>query len=196
MTTRARVWLAGVALAAVGLILHLAGKGTAGDNDEAKEAILKIAAALEKGDAGAAKTQAEALAKKIEEIEDVMNLMKPRSKKGLGVGDKPGAIQPDGIELKLVKMGRDAPGGAAAKKEAKALEKMAYVIQAIAEVARLKPPKDESKKKQKEWVRMATAMRDAAPGLAKAAQSKAPAELQKAAAKLNSACNSCHTEFK
>jgi len=39
-------------------------------------------------------------------------------------------------------------------------------------------------------------MRDAAPGLAVAAKSKSPAEIQKAAAKINSACTNCHSVFK
>lgn len=39
-------------------------------------------------------------------------------------------------------------------------------------------------------------MREAAPKLAEAAKSKSPAELKKASAQLNAACNNCHSVFK
>lgn len=192
MKRQAPVVLVGIGALALGSGLFLAALGRAGDDDAAKKGILKIAAALAKGNSEAASSDAKALAKKIEEIDEVMNLMRPRNKKGLGVGEKPGAIVPDGIELKLVQMGRDAPSQQAANKEAAALEKMAHVVGAIAEVAIVKTPKT----KAKEWIRYAKEMRDAAPKLAEAAKSKSPAELKKAAAQINAACNSCHTAFK
>lgn len=192
MKRQAHVVLAGVGILALGGGLLLAGLGWAGDDDTAKKGILKIAVALAKGDSAAAAADAKALAKKIEEIDEVMNLLRPRNKKGLGVGDKAGAIVPDGIELKLVQMGRDAPSQQAANKEAAALEKMAHIVGAIAEVAIVKTPKA----KAKEWIRYAKEMREAAPKLAEAAKSKSPAELKKAAAQINAACNSCHTAFK
>lgn len=184
--------MVGLGLVALGAGFFVAGLGRAGDDKVAKDGILKIADAIAKGEDGAA--AAKALAKKLEEIDEVMNLMRPRkgAKGGLGVGDKAGAIQPDGIELKLVQMGRDAPSQAAADKQAKALEKMAHIVTAIAEVAIAKPPKA----KAKEWIRYAKEMREAAPKLAEAAKAKAPAELKKAAAAINAACNNCHTAFK
>jgi len=184
--------LVGLGLLAGGVGFFLAGMGRAGDDKAAKEGILKIADAIAKGEAVG--DHAKALAKKIEEIDEVMNLMRPRkgTKGGLGVGSKPGAIQPDGIELKLVQMGRDAPSATAAAKQAEALEKMAHVIAAIAEVTMARP----DKKKPKNWIKYAKEMRDAAPKLAEAAKNKAPASLQKAAAAINAACISCHTEYK
>jgi hypothetical protein len=195
MSTKARIWLAGLGLFALSMGLFVVGRTSAGEEAAIKAAVTKIAAAIEKGDNASAKALATALAKKVDEIDDVMNVFKPRTKKGFGVGNKPGLIQPDGIELKLVDMGRDAPPQAKANKEAAALEEMAYRIAAVAEVALIKPPKDVGKKKA-DWVRWAKDMRAAAPGLAAAAKSKSPAELQKAAAKLNAACNSCHSAFK
>jgi hypothetical protein len=192
MSTKARVWLAGTVLAAVGALFYLAGPGSAGGEGGARKAVDKIVKAIETGDDATAASEAKALAKKIEEIDDVMNLMKLRAKKGYGVGKKPGAIQPDGIELKLNAIGRDAPGQATVDKEAEALEKMAYRIAAIAEVAMHKAPKE----KTKLWKDWAKDLRKAAPELAAAAKSKSPAEIQKAATKINRSCNNCHTEFK
>ncbi len=193
---RARLWLAGLGLLALGLLFTLAGQGTSGE-EKIKTSVLKIAAAIEKGNSKVAVDEAQALAKSVEDIEDVMAVFKLREKNGLGVGTKPNAIIPDGIELKLIGMGRDAPGQATVNKEAEALEKMAYVIAAVAEVAIAKPPlKDEGKKKRKDFIRWAKDMRAAAPGLAAAAKSKSPAEIQKAAAKINSTCTTCHSVFK
>jgi len=196
---RARVWLAGLGLLSLGLVFILAGQGTGGE-EKMKKSVLKIAAAIEKGDKAGATAAAKALAnslKDFDEIEDVMAVFKLREKHGIGVGTKPNAIVPDGIELKLLAIGRDAPGQATANKEAEALEKMAYVIAAVAEVAIAKPPaKDDGKKKKKDFIKWAKDMREAAPGLAVAAKSKSPAEIQKAAAKINSACTNCHSVFK
>ena len=196
---RARGWLVGLGLLALGVVITLAGRSTGGE-EKYKKSILKIAAAIEKGNSAAAKAEAKALAKSLkdfDEIEDVMSVFKLREKNGIGVGTKPNAIIPDGIELKLLAIGRDAPGQATVNKEAEALEKMSYVIAAVAEVAIARPPdKDDGKKKKKDFIRWAKQMREAAPGLAAAAKSKSPAEIQKAAAKINSVCTSCHMTFK
>ena len=193
---RARIWLAGLGLLALGLVFTLAGEGTGGEK-KIHDSVKKIAAAIEKGDKTAAAAEAKALAKSVEDIEDVMAVFKLRDKHGIGVGTKPNAIVPDGIELKLLAIGRDAPGDAIVKKEAAALEKMAYVIAAVAEVAIAKPPaKDDGKKKKKDFIRWAKDMREAAPLLVAAAKSKSPAEIQKAAAKINTTCTTCHSVFK
>ena len=196
---RARGWLVGLGLLALGLVITLAGRSTGGE-EKYKKSVLKIAAAIEKGNSAAAQAEAKALAKSLkdfDEIEDVMSVFKLREKNGIGVGTKPNAIIPDGIELKLLAIGRDAPGQATVNKEAEALEKMSYVIAAVAEVAIARPPdKDDGKKKKKDFIRWAKQMREAAPGLAAAAKSKSPAEIQKAAAKINSTCATCHSVFK
>jgi cytochrome c556 len=193
---RTRVWLAGLGLLALGLLFTIAGRVTGGE-EKIKKSVLEIAAAIEKGNSAAAISKAKALAKSVEDIEDVMAVFKLREKGGLGVGAKANAIVPDGVELKLLAMGRDAPGQNTVDKEAAALEKMSYVIAAVAEVALAKPPaRDEGKKKKKDFIRWAKDMRAAAPLLAAAAKSKSPAEIQKAAAKINSTCSTCHAIFK
>lgn len=191
------VVLVGVGVLAMGGALFLAGLGWAEDDDTARKGILKVADAIAKGKNAEASNNAKALAKKIDGIDEVMNLMRPRKKGGkgdLGVGDKPGATAPlpDGIELILHAMGRDAPSQQATEKHAAALEKMAHVVAAIAEVSIASP----DKKRPKEWVRYAKEMKEAAPKLAEAAKSKSPAELKKAAAQINAACNRCHSDFK
>lgn len=196
MSARTRLWLCTLGVLSVAVCLRLASESTAGGDAGTKAAIQKIAAAIEKGDEAGAKKQAQALAKKVDDVEEVMNVFRPRTKKGIGVGDKAGAIQPDGIELQLNKIGRDGVTPVTAKKDAHGFEKMSYVIAAVAEYAMAKEVKDEGKKKAKDWKQWAKDMREAAPALAAAAKSKSPAEIKKACEKINNACNSCHSVFK
>src|SRR5436309_1168174 len=78
----------------------------AADDKDINPAIRTLAAAIEKKDAEGAKKQAEAVAKMADEMGDVMHAFALRTKKGLGVGDTPAAIMPDGIELKLQALGK------------------------------------------------------------------------------------------
>src|SRR5262245_3894548 len=84
----------------------LTSSGRAADDKDVKPALRKLAAAFEKDDAAEIKKQAEETAKMSDEIDDFMHAMALRTKKGLGVGDKPGAIMPDGIEAKLQNLGK------------------------------------------------------------------------------------------
>src|SRR5437870_3761873 len=92
----------GMALLAGSLGVFLTDRGTgpvhAAQNKGVTDDILKIADSIKKGLPGAAKAQAAALANKVVGVDDVMDVFKPRKKNGLGVGKKPGAIVPDGIE--------------------------------------------------------------------------------------------------
>jgi hypothetical protein len=176
----------------LGCLFIVAGTGAAGDD---KHAILKIAAAIEKGDADGAAKQAKALAKTAE-LEEVMHLFKPRKKQGLGVGTKPGALTPDGIEQMLITLGRDAPTQAMVAKGAKDLERMGYITAAVAEFSIAKPSEKATGAKKSDWTKMAKEMREMSIGFAEAAKSKSPASVKAAAEKLNGACNSCHTVFR
>src|SRR5947209_8444740 len=100
--TNARGWLAGAAVLAAGLGIWLAtNPGHAADENKAIKAdILKIADALEKKDASAAKQAAELAKKSGADLDIIMDLFKPRAKGGIGVGDNPG-IKRDGIEIKI-----------------------------------------------------------------------------------------------
>lgn len=195
---RVRIWLCGVAITALGALL--ATRSGAGDDKTIKTELTKIAKALEKGNNDEATKLAQALVKKLdpdEGLHDVMHNFKPRSKKGWGVGSKPGVVTPDGIELKLLALGRDAPSGPTLKREREALEEMSYVIAAIGEVAYHYPPKkDAGKKTKKEWLNLSKEMRESSVGLAKAVKTGGGNDVKTAAAKLNNSCNNCHTIFK
>lgn len=193
---KAPVWFAAASLAALGAFL-LTGQSGAGDNKELQGSIDKVAAALQKGDKDGAKKQAEAVSKKIEELYEAMDLFKPRKKGGFGVGDKPGAINPDGIEQMLIKIGRDAPAKGTLNKDAAAYEQLGYRTAALGLIAHARTPaKDMGKKTRKDWMAWSDEMVDAGLMLAAAAKAKGPAEVKSAAAKLNNACNSCHTVFR
>ena len=68
-------------------------------NKEAREAVLRMADLVGQKDMVLLKQQAEAVAKSIESLDEVMNLLRARTKGGLGVGDTPGAILPDGMDV-------------------------------------------------------------------------------------------------
>lgn len=194
---RVRMWTAGLALTAVGAFLLTQGGGAAQPDKELAAAMDKVVEAFQKGDKDGAKKHAEAVAKKIEEVHEVMDLFRPRNKGGWGVGDKAGAIVPDGIEQMLLKVGRDAPAKGTMEKQAAALEQLGYRVAAIAEVAIAKAPKqNKGKQLVKDWVEWSKDTRDAALQFAAAAKMKSGADVKAAAGKANNACNACHTIFR
>jgi cytochrome c556 len=194
---RTHMWVAGLAVIALGAFLAAQGSSRAGENKELLSAMNKLVDSLKKGDKAGAQKQAEAIAKQIEEVHEVMDLYRPRNKGGWGVGDKPKAITPDGIEQMLLKIGRDAPTANTLKKDGDALEQMAYRAAAIAEVAIIKAPKQNmGKKLVKDWVEWSKDQRDASLALAAATKARSGADIKAAAAKTNNACNTCHSTFR
>src|SRR4051812_10988666 len=96
-----RGWLlASVVCASAGLFAFAA------DEKELRDNVLKVAEAIEKNDANAAKQASQALQKA--DLDVIMEVFKLRSKGGLGVGDK-GAVKRDGIEAKLQDLDKAAP---------------------------------------------------------------------------------------
>jgi hypothetical protein len=169
---------------------------SAADDIDVKGPIGKIAEAFEKKDTEGAKKQAAAFAPKAD-IEDVMHLFSLRRSKGLGVGSKPNEIMPDGIEAKLIDLGRKPLPAKQLETEAADLVRMAYIAAAIGEVANRHPPeKDEGKKKIADWVKWSGEMRDTALQFAATVKEKNPMTTNKAALKLYSSCTTCHTVFK
>jgi hypothetical protein len=187
------VWSAGISLVAVGSWVLLAGQGSAAQDSGLKDSVLKIADAIKNGDTAGSDKQAAGLAKKIEDLADLMELFKKRDKGGIGVGLKAGVAIPDGIETKLVAMGRDAPSPATLKKEGAALEEMGYVIAAMAKIAKAKPV---AKVKAKEWNGWCDDMTAAGLKLSAAAKSQGAADLKAAAGKINATCNACHSTYR
>jgi len=165
-------------------------------DEKVKDAINKIAAALEKGDNATAKMEAETLVTKIEELNEVMHAFKPRKAKkgatGLGVGHKAGVVTPDGIELKLNAITRDGITAGELKKEGAALVVAAWQTAAIAEVTIIKA----SDKNRDEWLNLAAEMKTGAKELAVAAKGGSVAEVKTAVTKLNNSCTTCHMKFR
>lgn len=189
---RVRMWMTLTAAVVLGLGI-LAATGNAADADDAKaarDAVMKIAAMVEKGKMDDAKK--EGLAVK-SDLEDIMNLMLPRKengKGGVGIGPKPGAISPDGIEKKLQDLGQVAPKAG----EAKELEKAAYIMLAISAAVENKVPKG----KKGPWKKYnADFEKEAQAFLAAVKKGDGNAKgIQAAAKKLNDVCISCHNDFK
>jgi hypothetical protein len=196
MISHARVWIVG--MAAVGLTVSLLSSGSmnAADDKTLIEGVQKVAGAFEKKDADGAKKMAGEIAKKVQ-MEDLMHLFALRTKKGLGVGSKPGAVTPDGLERKLTELAKKPLGAKELGDESQALTEMGYSMAALACVAGSKPPeKDEGKKKKKDWVTWSDELREASLQLATAAKDKKAADLHKAATKADGACTKCHDVFR
>src|SRR5262249_21194483 len=103
----------------------------------------KIADALAKGDMKAAQDQAKAVKA---DLEDVMHTFSLRTSKGAGVGPTPGAIKPDGIEAKLQNLTKRVMP-ADLKNDGAALERMAYITAAVAEIAKNHVPTEKKGEK-------------------------------------------------
>jgi hypothetical protein len=196
MRTISRVVGAGLVVLAFGWLL-VGIRGRAGEDKKTQAEVLKIAAAHAKGAEKQAQTTAQALAKQIEDVGDVMDLLKPRTKGGLGVGPTPDAIKPDGVEQLIIALAKDGITPGKLAKHAQDLEQMAYLSAAVMDVALAKvPEKDEGDKTRKLWTDSAKQAHDAALELARAARGKNVADVRKAVERLNTGCNNCHAEFR
>jgi hypothetical protein len=162
-----------------------------------RDDVLKLAQEIEKSGLDGSRSMADDLANKLP-LEDVMDLMKLRRLKGLGVGPSPTGKPDDGIEAKLINLSKHAPKPKELQSEAKDWERSAYVMAAIAELAERQCPvkSKQGKKDPKNWNEWSKAMEKEAIDLAKALKGQKPKEIQRAAQKLNSTCNACHTDFR
>jgi hypothetical protein len=178
-----------VSAVVLGVCVWASASNAADDEKEARDAVLKIADLLEKGKMDDAK---KAAADVKSETEDLMNLMLPRKangKGGIGIGDKPGAITPDGIEKKVQALEKAAPPAS----EAKALEKAGYIMQAIALTVENKVPKG---KKPMPWKKYNEEYQKTAKDFTDAAKKGDGKTIMAAAKKLNNACITCHNDYK
>jgi len=134
------------------------------------------------------------------ELLDVMNgfkLRKPGAKiQGIGIGDKPGAITPDGIEAKIINMARRVTP--ADLKNEKDLSRMTDVAAAIASIAVNQSPVDApmGAKTPAKWKELMQDMYKASRDLNDALKSKSTDNVKKAASNLNKSCNDCHSIFR
>jgi hypothetical protein len=186
----------------------------AGQMAAARAAALQLSDAVEKGQLDAAKTQAAALASlkgngkgtaapaDLDEKADlagIMNLLRLRSKGGLGFGLKPppGSATTDGIEARVMGLAKRPLPAADLKKQADDIVRSAYILAAVSEVSEAHTPKKKvGDKDPKDWATWTNDMRDSALQLADAARKNDPAAVKAAANKLNSSCNNCHGTFR
>jgi len=160
---------------------------------EAQEDTIELAKAIEAGKDTKAITAR--MKKKYDELNTIMQVFKPSTKKGLGTGIG-GKGPGDGIEAKIIKLGKSAPRAEDLAKQKAALIKMAYINLAIAEVAKHYPPKPKGGKGPKEWNQHNAEMKKSAQDLIDAIKSGDPKKVKEVAQNLNSSCNNCHTDFR
>jgi len=187
------------ALLALGIWSLTTAQGlSAGDDDkeilEAQKAIVQLTDMLGKNPAGAAQA-AEAIAKKYE-LGTAMQIFKPRNKKGLGVGEKPGEITPDGIELKIISLGKRALPATTLKQQAPALVRMCEVSKAMGELAKHYQPPKKAGSNPANWKKYSDDEIKASDDLSAAVKGGNPITVRKAADNLNASCNNCHTDFR
>jgi len=134
------------------------------------------------------------------EPEQTMHLMAKRNpantKGGVGIGSKPGVIDPDGIEAKIINMIRQGiPQGEMAN--AADFKKMADQVAAIAAITTSQKP--EKKKEDPDgaiWKKTSADMFEKAKDFGKAVEGKDQAKIKAAAKALDGTCKECHTVYK
>lgn len=133
-----------------------------------------------------------ALAKKYDDLLDIMTAFKPKDSKTPGIGVDASNM---GIEAKIISISKRPMPAAELEKQAKDLIRMAEVTKAIASISthqfpeKLPPGK---KATPSEWTKWSKQMNDASDDLIKAVKEKKPVDVRNAAAKLNGTCIECH----
>jgi soluble cytochrome b562 len=192
-----KVLAAGAALLAVGLVFLTGGR--AADDKGPREEVDKLAEVAAKSPADLQK-KADAYAKNVDSLEDVMNLLKKRMKDGkggYGIGPKPTGQADDGIEARIQNYAKKAPPAATLKKEKDDLIQAMNRTKAIAAIAvAKKPTKKEGDKDPKDWKEYSDEMVKQADALSKAIESGDPKAVKDAASRLNGSCTNCHGKFR
>jgi hypothetical protein len=190
-----------VVILATLIVLALSGWAVwfAMDRGEAAD-IRRLADRVAKKNDAALKAEGEALAKKYQNLGQLMSLFKKRTPQegGLGVGKEAGAIHPDGIEAKIKALAQKAPSTAELEEQSDALLRMTQVTIAVAEVTKHKCEVDKKVGylDPLDWNRWSEGMQQSSLDLADAVRNKDGARAQVAAAKLYSTCTSCHRVFR
>jgi hypothetical protein len=196
MSIRARKWSL-LSLLALGVVVLSVTSSYSADEDDIKAVKAAAADVIKlvdtKGDIAKA---ADELAKK-HEIDKVMHGFKPRTKNGIGVGEKAGAVMPDSIELKIIDLGKrklTEIKPELAKKSAD-LQRMAEITRAIAEVNEFYAP-TAGKKNPKLYKKFNDDMKKTSKDLIEAIKMADAEKVKAAATSLNKSCNECHAEFR
>lgn len=198
MTTKLRLTLASVLLAAALGLICASTAMSGGADKSVVDAITKIAEAAEKGDDAAAKKLAMKASsmKEIEDNSDLMHLFKPRNKGGLGWGSqKSSNPATDGLEKKVQDYAKKVSATEAADPMNK--EAAGYIIglSYIVKVRGWTGPMGGGKTK-KAWDGYADDMMKESKAFAKAVAGKNANDIKAAADKLNNVCLNCHSKFK
>ncbi|MSR30535.1 MAG: hypothetical protein EXR99_03420 [Gemmataceae bacterium] len=161
------------------------------DNNEIKAAVVKLSKKLD------SKGVAE-LTKKYS-LDELMQVFKLRTKGGLGVGEKAGAISPDGIEAKLQGLQKKAPDKSDLAKNGKAYAAIGEISLVLAEIADTHPDSPKEKKGEKDpkkWKEFVGKMKEGAKDLVTASNKGDSPGVKTAAKILNDSCIECHGIFR
>jgi hypothetical protein len=195
-------YVLGACILAGVVVILLSGRGQAIDPEEIAAAQKKV---LEMADDVAAKKNEDAEKKAAEyvkknvkdykELEPAMKIMALRDNGGFGYGAK-GKFSPDGIEAKLINLGRKQLNDKQMGDEAEALAKSANIIIAVSDMALITPVKKVGGKNPEDFKKWAQDMKDAATQLSDAVAKKDAKAIKDASEKLNTSCTDCHNKFK
>jgi cytochrome c556 len=134
------------------------------------------------------------------DLKKTMWLFKPRDKDGtggLGVGAKPGAYRPDGIEAFLHNQNSRWPSMALnLKTAADDLNRLADVTLALAEILPQYTPEKKNRTNPKIWNDASGDMKQAALALKKNIKAADNARVKQSFLALAESCNKCHTNFR
>jgi hypothetical protein len=136
-----------------------------------------------------------------EPLKKTMWIFKERDKGGkggLGIGAKPGAFDPDGIEAFILnQIGPSPKMKLNLKNDAADLTRLADITLAMAEIAgKFAPENSVGKKTPKAWNDYNDEMKKAATQLKDAVKANNNADVKKAFLALAASCNHCHTTFR
>jgi hypothetical protein len=192
-----KVLVTGATVLTVGIVFLAVGR--AADEKEPRDEVDRLAGMAAK-DSPDLRKSAQAYAKDVEDLGDVMNLFKKRekgNKGGYGIGAKPApGDQADGIEARIQNMAKKAPDKDTLKKEKDDLKQAMDRATAIGEIALAKPPEKAPGKDPKDWQKLAEDMVKEAKNTRKAIDSGDPKAVKEAAVKLNGTCTDCHGKFR
>ncbi|HBI45652.1 MAG TPA: hypothetical protein DDY78_22790 [Planctomycetales bacterium] len=143
------------------------------------------------GDPAALKKEAAVISAK-DELLPIMWSFKPRAKGGLGVGAKG-----EGIELKLIGLGKKVLPANDLTAQGADLKRMAEVTRGIAEVTPSYAGKfTKTPAEAKEWKGYAEDMKKASDDLLAAVKANNGKSIKDVTNHLNASCNDCHTKFR
>jgi len=158
--------------------------------------IKKLAEQIGKKDWDALSKEGQAIAKKQEELLDVMVLMKPPQKEGQGPGVSSSGVVEPGIEGTIIRLSkRVTPRDL---ENAADLKRKASTAAAIAGVA-THMPNDKAKQTAgdiKQWQDYAREMHDGSVELIRTLEGKDRDKVKDAALKLLGACTKCHIDYR